>query len=211
MRRKPFLVGGIVVLLALVRLGLYMTRDNSRDYSAELNNLQKTLAENPVGQRVTSTEMKCSMELPGGMTSTVSLDPELPFQYQDEEKIRYLIGTCEPIADVKEAIAYTDFYDKNKSIKEIYLDYTTSLLKDGKTELSDIKEIEPIVADGKEGLLFQADASNTEAILPLTYWVACFETEETVYKFIFWTMKSRKEKERATALNIFKSIRFNEK
>jgi len=210
MARRPILIGSLVVVAAAVRLGLYMTRDNSRDYSADLNDIQKTLAENPDNQSVTSSEMKCSLEIPGGMTSTISLDPDLPFQYEDQEKIRYLIGNCEPISDVKDALVNSEFGGKNKSIKEMYLDYTTSLLKDGKTELSDIREVEPIVADGKEGILYQADAANTEAILPLTYWVACFETDKTVYKFIYWTMKSRKDKERLNALKIFKSIKFND-
>lgn len=169
------------------------------------------MAEEMAVTEVSSDSLNCTLMVPAGMTETVSLDPTVPFQYQDQEKIRYLVGNCEPIEDVELAFLINGFGDDSKTVKENYLEFTKKMVTDAGATLSNESEIEPIVANGVKGVMIQADAANTEAILPLTYWIACFQTEKTVYKFIYWTMKSRKDKERPNALRMFKSIDFKEK
>jgi len=169
------------------------------------------MAEEMGTTEVTSDSLNCTLSVPAGMTETMSLDPSVPFQYQDQEKIRYLVANCEPIEDVELAFIINGFGDDKKSVKENYLEFTKKLVTDAGATLSNESEVEPIVANGVKGVMIQADAANTEAILPLTYWIACFQTEKTVYKFIYWTMKSRKDKERPRAISLFKSIQFNEK
>ena len=162
------------------------------------------MAEEMGTTEVTSDSLNCTLQVPNGMTETVALDPSVPFQYQDQDKIRYLVGNCEPIDEVKLAFVLNGFGDNKKSVKENYLEFTKKLVTDAGATLSNESEVEPIMANGVEGVMIQADAANTEAILPLTYWIACFETDDTVYKFIYWTMKSRKDKERPKAIILFK-------
>lgn len=194
------LFGGLLLIA-----GITMTGCSSEPETAVE---QDKPIETPENQTVSSDSLKLEMELPGGMEATTQLAQGIPFQYQDGIAELYITGNSESAIDSRLGMHVMGQYDEEKTLTENYLNFTLNLMKKSKNELSNESELHPITIDGEKGMWMSVDGKLPNIAAPIAYWLCCFEHEGSIYKFIFWTLKSKKEDVESTATRAFTSIRF---
>ncbi len=189
---------GIMTLLSFTAINSY-AGINSVD-------LPKT-SKGPI-QKISSKELKITIELPSTMVETDELDSGVPFQYMDATKELYIIGNSEPAEEAKTALKEMEIYDENSSLTENYLDFTISLMEDNGTTLTNQSDIKEISAKNVKGKFMSVDGNVPGIDYEISYWLAAFEYNGNIYKFIFWTLESEKSDVQKIAKKAFESITF---
>ncbi len=178
-----------------------------KDASAKINQeLEDMMKANYT--EVSSDTLGFKMELPTYMTITTSLDAEAPFQYFNGMEEMYVVANAEPVEPAKIALEFRDELDKKKSLDENYLTFTLGLMKEGNTEILSQSAIMPLKVKGLTGKYMQIDGKVPSINQAITYWVAAFETKTKIYKFIFWTLQSNKDKKKEEVMKSLSSIQF---
>lgn len=156
-----------------------------------------------------SDALKLTIELPSSMVATNELDSGVPFQYMDLEKELYIIGNGELTEEAKTALVDMAVYDEKMTLTENYLNFTLSLMKENLTTLSNQSKIKDINSKNAKGKFMSVDGNVPGIDFPITYWMAAFEYNGMIYKFIFWTLESEKKRVSKIAKKTFESIAFD--
>jgi hypothetical protein len=159
-------------------------------------------------KKVHSSELKITIEIPASMVETNELDSGVPFQYMDASEELYIIGNSEPAEEAKLALKEMELYDENSSLTENYLDFTISLMEENGTALTNQSAITAISAKNVKGKFMSVDGDVPGIDYKITYWLAAFEYNGNIYKFIFWTLASEKASVAKIAKKVFTSITF---
>lgn len=167
-----------------------------------------TMEQKTGNQAVFSDSLQIEMEIPAKMRATTQLNSALPFQYEYGEDEIYIVGNREDKEIARLTLAYMDKFDKSVSMTENYLNLSIDQMKESGSKITIVEKPTEIKAKNASGMIMQVDGIVPNIQSPIAYWYACYEYKGKMYKFIFWTLQSRKAEMRSTAMKAFKSIRF---
>lgn len=160
-------------------------------------------------QKIHSDSLACDIELPSSMISTTSLDQGVPFQYMNGTDEIYIIGNREPSEDAELGLRIMSKFDDKADLKTNYLNYTLDLMKENETTLTNISKPKDLKTKNVKGTLVSVEGSRVGIPAPIAYWIATFEHKKNVYKFIFWTLASKKSEVEEKAVKALSSLKFD--
>jgi len=176
---------------------------------AKNKELEELLTPEVSYQKVHSDSLGIDVEIPSSMIATTSLDAGVPFQYMNGTEEIYIIGNREPSEDAELGLRIMSKYDDKKDLKENYLNYTLDLMKENETTLTNVSKPKAFKTKNVKGTLVSVEGSRVGIPAPIAYWIATFEHEKNVYKFIFWTLASQKKDVEEKAIKSLGSLKFN--
>lgn len=195
-----------MILITGMSLSACVQSEKDGDLKQAIEELEQSLNEVHY-TKVAIDSIGISLQLPDGMKRTSVLDPNAPIQFEEGKKERYLIGIYEDYQDANDALELLGFDQKNKSFLENYLDFTENSMKQA-VSVSKIGNRTSQFIDGNEALSLQVDGTVEGVIFPISYFITIIETKNRVYKFITWTILSKKDEFKEIDANIMKSIHF---
>lgn len=160
-------------------------------------------------QKIHSDSLACDIELPSSMISTTSLDQGVPFQYMNGTEEIYVIGNREPSEDAELGLRIMSKFDDKADLKTNYLNYTLDLMKENETTLTNVSKPKELKTKNVKGTLVSVEGSRVGIPAPIAYWIATFEHKKNVYKFIFWTLASKKAEVEEKAVKTLSSLKFD--
>lgn len=205
MLTKTFLSKALYATILALPLVIITSCGDSDDSKAPMQTEQKKKSGTQV---VFSDSLQIEMELPASMESTTMLNRDLSFQYKDGAEELYIVGNKEDKEIARLTLAYMDKMDESISMAENYLNLSIDQMKESGNEVTVIDKPSKIEAKNASGMVMQVDGKIPNIPSPIAYWYACYEYKGNMYKFIFWTLKSKKNEVRTTAMKAFRSIRF---
>jgi hypothetical protein len=197
-----------ITLLLFVGFGLFgcVNSGQNEKLKSPLDEFQKSL--NVVNYKtVTIDSLGISLQLPEGMQATKALDADSPIQFQDGSKERYLVGMHENAADAETGLELMGFDKEGQSLLENYMDFTEGSLKES-IKVTKLEARKSKFIDGNEALMIQLDGTVEGVLFPISYFVTVVETRHQIYKFVSWTLLSKKDDFRAIDEKMIQSIRF---
>jgi hypothetical protein len=152
--------------------------------------------------------MHLSLLVPPGMHATRTLDELAPLQYENRNQEYYFIGFYETRNAAEEALAILHFNQPNQSLGSNYVDFTLDQMLEG-VEVSGPVSRKMKKNQGNDYFEIQLDGKVQGVSFPISYFITIITTEERLYKFVSWTLQSKKKSFELINQQLIGSLRFD--